>query len=54
VLDGGEVSWVTKKLARGCSGRRMAGGILPTVTRGDGGWLCHGSDISVKGFEETR
>jgi hypothetical protein len=39
VLDGGEVPWVTKKLARGRSGWRMAGGILPTVIRGDGGWL---------------
>jgi hypothetical protein len=32
-----EVQWVTRKLARGCSGRRMAGGVLPTVTRGGGG-----------------
>jgi hypothetical protein len=36
---------VTKKLARGCSGWRMAGGILPAVTHGGGGRLCHGGDV---------
>jgi hypothetical protein len=23
----------------------MAGGVFLTVTRGDGGWLCHGDDV---------
>jgi hypothetical protein len=25
----------------------MAGGIFLTVTCGDGGWLCHGDDVSA-------
>jgi hypothetical protein len=54
VFDGGEVPWVTKKLAGDCSGWRMAREILPTVTRGDSGWLCRGDVISAKGFEEAR
>jgi hypothetical protein len=40
VLDGDEILWVTKKLARkGCSEWRIAGGVFLTVTRGDGSWL---------------
>jgi hypothetical protein len=54
VFDGGEVPWVMKKLAGDCSGWRMAGEILPAVTRGDSGWLCRDDDISAKGFEEAR
>jgi hypothetical protein len=38
---------VTRKLAGGCSGWRMAGGIFPTVIRGDGCQLCHGDDVPV-------
>jgi hypothetical protein len=46
VLDGDEVPWVMKKLARkGCSGWSMAGGVFLTVTYGDGVWLCHGDDV---------
>jgi hypothetical protein len=45
MLDGGEVPWVTKKLAGDCSGWKMAGGIFLTLTCGDGGWLCHGDDV---------
>jgi hypothetical protein len=30
---------VTKKLVGDCSGRRMAGEVFLTVTRGDGSWL---------------
>jgi hypothetical protein len=39
---------------KSCSGRRMVGGVVPAVIRGDGGWLCHSGDVSAKGFEESR
>jgi hypothetical protein len=32
-------------LPGGCSGWRMAGGVLPTVTRGGGDRLGHGGDV---------
>jgi hypothetical protein len=38
VLDGDEVPWVTKKLARkGCRGWKMAEGVVSVVIRGDSG-----------------
>jgi hypothetical protein len=32
----------------------MAGRVFLMVTRGDGSRLCHGDDVSAKGFEEAR
>jgi hypothetical protein len=32
---------------KSCSGWRMAGGVIPAVIRGDGGWLCHDDDVSA-------
>jgi hypothetical protein len=44
-------------LPGGCSGRRMAGGVLPTVTRGgggrvngDGGGGFGGNSMAVRGW----
>jgi hypothetical protein len=34
-----------RSLPGDCSGWKMAGGIFLTVTRGDGGWLCHVNDV---------
>jgi hypothetical protein len=54
VLDGDEVPWVTKKLARkGCSGWRITGEVFLTVIRGDDSRLCHDDDVSAKGSEEA-
>jgi hypothetical protein len=56
VLDSDEVPvWKRRRSFSGdCSGWRIAGGVFLTVIHGDGSWLCHGDDVSVKGFEEAR
>jgi hypothetical protein len=36
-----------RSLPGDCSGLRMAGGVVPTVIRGDGSRLCHGDDVSA-------
>jgi hypothetical protein len=53
-LDDDEIPWVTKKFAGNCSGWRMTGGILLTVTRGDDSRLCHADDVSAKGSKDAR